>query len=305
MSSSSPSSSPSSISSFSLLPFGTVPIPRAILGKNRLGNAGVFASSSMSDMRDVFDQQGILLNYAAYVASQEIRVGGEKEGKRERKDEKRSANEFVSDKDGKGSLYLKDKCIDNEKDEEEEEEEEEEVENGFGRDIRKVQKDRGSKEKKKTTKEKNKPVTILTTLYSDFLPEIKNRKRIQQQIIETPFTFSTFASASTSTSFTSSSFPISSPSSPLPSSSFSSFSSFSPSPTNLPSIKHSLERSFKVKRQYVINLCASFVCGTFLSMDVPFSLRCAFSVEQLMVCGFDDIRRLRGFNAISHVANQN
>ncbi|KAH7825536.1 uncharacterized protein MONOS_12254 [Monocercomonoides exilis] len=40
-------------------------------------------------------------------------------------------------------------------------------------------------------------------------------------------------------------------------------------------------------------------------MEVPFSLRCAFSVEQLMVCGFDDIRRLRGLNAMTHMANQN
>ncbi|KAH7818973.1 uncharacterized protein MONOS_4400 [Monocercomonoides exilis] len=129
MSSSSPSSSSpsSSISSFSLPPLVTVPIPRAILGKSRLDNVCVFASSSVSATRDVFEPQSILLNYAAYVASQGIRVGGEKEGKEgkgEKKDEKRSANEFVSDKDGKGSLYLTNKCIDNEKDEEEEEEDE-------------------------------------------------------------------------------------------------------------------------------------------------------------------------------------
>ncbi|KAH7825177.1 uncharacterized protein MONOS_1452 [Monocercomonoides exilis] len=95
-SSSSSSSSPSfSISSFSLPPLVTVPIPRAILGKSRLGNAGVFASSSVSATRDVFEPQSILLNYAAYVASQGIRVGGEKEKKKgngEKKDEKRSAN---------------------------------------------------------------------------------------------------------------------------------------------------------------------------------------------------------------------
>ncbi|KAH7823411.1 uncharacterized protein MONOS_4684 [Monocercomonoides exilis] len=198
------SSSPSFITSFSLPPLATVPIPRAILGKSRLGNAGVFASSSVSATSDVFEPQSILLNYAEYVASQGIRVGGEKERKEERKEEKRSANEFVSDKDEKGSLCLTDKCIDNEKNEEEEEKD------GFDKVIRKAQKERGAKEKKKTTKEKNKPVTILTTLCSYFLPEIKNRKRIQQQIIETPFTFSTFASASTSSSFTSSSFPISS-----------------------------------------------------------------------------------------------
>ncbi|KAH7818050.1 uncharacterized protein MONOS_5078 [Monocercomonoides exilis] len=120
-----------------------------------------------------FEPQSILLNYAAYVASQGIRVGGEKEGKGEKKDEKMSTNEFVSDKDEKESLCLTDKCIDNEKDEEEEEEEE-----GFDKDIRKAQKERGAKEKKKTTKEKNKPVTILTTFCFDFLPEIKNRRRI-------------------------------------------------------------------------------------------------------------------------------
>ncbi|KAH7824350.1 uncharacterized protein MONOS_15140 [Monocercomonoides exilis] len=108
-SSSSPSSSIfSSISSFSLPPLLTVPIPRAILGKSRLGNAGVFASSSVSVTRDVFEPQSILLNYEAYVASQLIRVGGQKEGKGEKKDEKRSANELVCDKDEKGSLCLKD-----------------------------------------------------------------------------------------------------------------------------------------------------------------------------------------------------
>ncbi|KAH7831380.1 uncharacterized protein MONOS_13073 [Monocercomonoides exilis] len=167
-----------------------------IIGKSKLGNSCVFASSSVSATRDVFEPQSILLNYAAYVASQGIRVGGEKERKegRREKDEKRSANEFVSDKEEKGSLCLTDKCIDNEK--EEEKEEEEEVD-GFDKDVRKAQKERGEKEKKKTTKEKKKPVTILTTLCSDFLPEIKNRRRIQQHIIETPFTFSTFAYAST------------------------------------------------------------------------------------------------------------
>ncbi|KAH7822237.1 uncharacterized protein MONOS_13833 [Monocercomonoides exilis] len=148
-----PSSSPSSISSLSQ------PILCVILRKIRLDNAGVFASSSVSATRDVFEPQSILLNNAAYVASQGIRVGEEKEGKEgkgEKKDEKRSANEFVSDKDEKGSLCLTDKCIDNEKDEEEEEEEEEE-EDGFDKDIRKAQKERGAKEKMKTTKEKNKP----------------------------------------------------------------------------------------------------------------------------------------------------
>ncbi|KAH7820957.1 uncharacterized protein MONOS_11589 [Monocercomonoides exilis] len=65
------SSSPSaSISSFSLPPLVTVQIPYAILGKSRLGNAGVFASSSVSATRDVFEPQSILLNNAAYVASQ-------------------------------------------------------------------------------------------------------------------------------------------------------------------------------------------------------------------------------------------
>ncbi|KAH7832299.1 uncharacterized protein MONOS_11651 [Monocercomonoides exilis] len=170
---SSPSiSSPSSISSFSLPPLVTVKIPLAILWKSRLSNAGVFASSSVSATRDVFEPQSIPLNYAVYAASQGIRVGGEKEGKGEKKDEKRNANEFVSDKDEKESLCLTDKYIDNEKDEEEEEEE------GFVKDIRKAQKERGAKEKKKTTKEKNKPVTILTTFCFDFLPEIKNRRRI-------------------------------------------------------------------------------------------------------------------------------
>ncbi|KAH7821273.1 uncharacterized protein MONOS_8981 [Monocercomonoides exilis] len=139
------------------------------------------------------------LNHAAYVASQVIRVGGEKEGKEgkgEKKDEKRNANEFVSDKDEKGSLCLTDKYIDNEKNEDEdEEEEEEEEEDGFDKEIRKAQKERGAKEKIKMTKEKNRPVTILTTFYSDFLPEIKHRRRTEQQIIETPFTFSTFVSA--------------------------------------------------------------------------------------------------------------
>ncbi|KAH7825537.1 uncharacterized protein MONOS_12253 [Monocercomonoides exilis] len=134
------SSSPSaSISSFSLPPLVTVQIPYAILGKSRLGNAGVFASSSVSATRDVFEPQSILLNNAAYVASQGVRVGGEKEGKEgkgEKKDEKRSANEFVSDKDERGSLCLTDKCIDNEKNEGEEEEEE----YGFDKDIRKAQK---------------------------------------------------------------------------------------------------------------------------------------------------------------------
>ncbi|KAH7829170.1 uncharacterized protein MONOS_15313 [Monocercomonoides exilis] len=111
-----------------------------ILRKSRLGNAGVFASSSVSATRDVFEPQSILLNYAAYVASQGIRVRcGEKEvkeGKGEKKDEKRSENEFVSDKDEKGSLCLTNKCIDNEKNEGEEEEEED----GFDKHIRKAQK---------------------------------------------------------------------------------------------------------------------------------------------------------------------
>ncbi|KAH7825962.1 uncharacterized protein MONOS_9403 [Monocercomonoides exilis] len=187
-----------------------------ILGKSRLGNSCVFVSSSLSATRDVFEPQSSLLNYAAYVASQGIRVGGEKEGKegkegkREKKDEKRSTNEFVSDKDEKGSLCLTDKCIDNEKNEEEEDEEEEEEEDGFDKDIRNAQKERGAKEQKKTTKEKNKPVTILTTLYSDFLPEIKNQKQIQQQIIETPFTISAFSSANASFFSSTSSFSTSS-----------------------------------------------------------------------------------------------
>ncbi|KAH7815813.1 uncharacterized protein MONOS_15243 [Monocercomonoides exilis] len=75
---SSSSSSPcSSISSFLLR------IPRAILGKSRLGNAGVLARRSVSDTRDVFEPQSILLNYAAHVASQEILLGGEKEKEKE------------------------------------------------------------------------------------------------------------------------------------------------------------------------------------------------------------------------------
>ncbi|KAH7830703.1 uncharacterized protein MONOS_1785 [Monocercomonoides exilis] len=126
-----------------LPPLVTVPIPRAILGKCRLSNAGVFASSSVSAKRDVFEPQSILLNYATYVANQWIRVGREKEGKegkREKKDEKRSTNEFVSDKDEKGSLCLIDECINNEIEEEEED--------GFDKDIRKAQKEKGAKEKK-------------------------------------------------------------------------------------------------------------------------------------------------------------
>ncbi|KAH7832787.1 uncharacterized protein MONOS_15501 [Monocercomonoides exilis] len=60
MSSSSPSSSsPSSISSFSLPPLVTVPIPLVILGKSRLDNVEVFASSSVSATRDVFKPQSI------------------------------------------------------------------------------------------------------------------------------------------------------------------------------------------------------------------------------------------------------
>ncbi|KAH7821460.1 uncharacterized protein MONOS_11082 [Monocercomonoides exilis] len=116
-----------------------------ILRKSRLGNAGVFASISASATRDVFEPQSILLNYAAYVASQGIRVGGEKEGKREKKDEKRSANEFVCDKDEKGSLCLTDKCIDNEKNEGEEEEEED----GFDKHIKKAQKEEEQKKRRK------------------------------------------------------------------------------------------------------------------------------------------------------------
>ncbi|KAH7828730.1 uncharacterized protein MONOS_15580 [Monocercomonoides exilis] len=195
----SPSSSPLSVSSLSQ------PILCVILRKIRFDNGEALTSSSVSATRDVFESQSILLNHTAHVASKWFLMGYEKErkeGKREKKDEKRSANEFVSDKDEKGSMRLSDKCIDNEKDEEEEEEEEEE-EDGFDKDIRKAQKERGAKEKMKTTKEKNKPVTILTTLCSDFLSVIKNRRRIQQKIIETPFNFSTFASASTSSSFTS------------------------------------------------------------------------------------------------------
>ncbi|KAH7815947.1 uncharacterized protein MONOS_9709 [Monocercomonoides exilis] len=200
MSSSSPSSSSpsSSISSFSLPPLVTVLIPYAILGKSRLGNEGVLASSSVSATRDVFEQQRMMMNNTAYVASQGIRVGREKEGKKEKKDEKRNGNKFISDKDEKGSLSLTDKCIENEKDEVEEE-------NGFGKDIRKAQKKRGAKEKMNTTKEKNNPATILRTLCSDFLPEIKNRRRIQQQIIGTRFFFLTFIYACASISFTSSS----------------------------------------------------------------------------------------------------
>ncbi|KAH7832400.1 uncharacterized protein MONOS_9313 [Monocercomonoides exilis] len=118
-------------------------------------------------------------------------MGGEKERKEEKeeeKDEKRSAKEFVSDKDEKGSSCLKDKCIDNEKEEEEEEEEEKE-EDGFDKDIRKAQKERGAKEKMKEAETKNKYITILTTLFFDFLSEIRNRRKDQQYIIQTRFSF--------------------------------------------------------------------------------------------------------------------
>ncbi|KAH7819925.1 uncharacterized protein MONOS_11885 [Monocercomonoides exilis] len=40
-------------------------------------------------------------------------------------------------------------------------------------------------------------------------------------------------------------------------------------------------------------------------MDVPPSLRCAFPVEQLVVCCFDNIHRLRGLNSMIHIVNQN
>ncbi|KAH7818609.1 uncharacterized protein MONOS_18001 [Monocercomonoides exilis] len=70
----------STISSFSLS------TPCAILGKSRLGNAGVFASNSVSATRNVFEPQSILLNNAAYVTSQRIRVGGEKEDNGEEMD---------------------------------------------------------------------------------------------------------------------------------------------------------------------------------------------------------------------------
>ncbi|KAH7828844.1 uncharacterized protein MONOS_6154 [Monocercomonoides exilis] len=71
----SPSLSPShSISFFSQTPLVNVHTPYAILGKSRLGNEGMFASSSVSATRDVFEPQSILLNYAAYVASQGIRA---------------------------------------------------------------------------------------------------------------------------------------------------------------------------------------------------------------------------------------
>ncbi|KAH7829047.1 uncharacterized protein MONOS_16315 [Monocercomonoides exilis] len=184
------SSLSSSISSFSLPPLVTVPIPRAILGKSRLGNAGVFASSSVSATRDVFEPQSIFLNYAALSA-------------------------------------------------------------------------RNQKSKK--------------------YPAATYRNAI---------TFSPIASTNKSSSSSSSS------SSTSPSSS-------SPSSTNPPSIKHSFGGSFKVKWQNVIDLCASVVCRAFLSIDVPPSMRCPFPVVQLMICGFDDIRKQRGLNAMTHMANQN
>ncbi|KAH7821020.1 uncharacterized protein MONOS_14676c1 [Monocercomonoides exilis] len=138
------SSLSSSITSFSLL------IPCVILWKSRLGKTGVFASGSVSATRDAFEWQSKALSWAANVTSQRIVVGGEKEGKGEKKDEKRSVNEFESDKDEKGSLCLTDKCMDNEKNEEEEEEEEEDKENAIRIDNRKAQKERGAKEKLKT-----------------------------------------------------------------------------------------------------------------------------------------------------------
>ncbi|KAH7819955.1 uncharacterized protein MONOS_15080 [Monocercomonoides exilis] len=75
---SSSSSSPcSSISSFLLR------IPCGIFGKSRLCYTNVLARRSVSDTRDVFEPQSILLNYAAHVASQEILLGGEKEKEKE------------------------------------------------------------------------------------------------------------------------------------------------------------------------------------------------------------------------------
>ncbi|KAH7823409.1 uncharacterized protein MONOS_17602 [Monocercomonoides exilis] len=108
---------------------------------NAVQNKGRRREKSKAKMQ-TNEKDSILLNCAAYVASQGIQVGGEEEKKKEKKkDEKRNAYKFVSYKDEKGLLYLTDKCVDNEKNEEEEEKD------GFGRDIRKVQKDRGSKEK--------------------------------------------------------------------------------------------------------------------------------------------------------------
>ncbi|KAH7826450.1 uncharacterized protein MONOS_14381 [Monocercomonoides exilis] len=171
-----------------------------------LCNTDVFSSNSGTAAKDVLEPLSILLNQQHMCLARGFGCVVRMRGRERRRMRRGVQMRVVSYKDEKGSLCLTDKCFDNEKEEEEEEEEEEE--NGFNKDIRKAQKERGAKEKKKTTKEKNKPVTILTTLCSDFLPENKNRRRIQQQIIETPFTFSTSASASTSTSFSSSSYPI-------------------------------------------------------------------------------------------------
>ncbi|KAH7821003.1 uncharacterized protein MONOS_16071 [Monocercomonoides exilis] len=225
--------------------------------EEQIGQCKCVASSSLSATRDVFDPQSILLNYAAYVASQEILVGGEKE-KEWKKDEKRSANEFVRYKYEKGSLCLTDKCIDNKKNEEEEEED------GFDKDIRKAQK------KLNGIKGRISPYR-LKPRFAQLISQKSKIQEISSSILSNAITFSTFPSAYKSSLLTSSSFLISSPSSPSPSSS----SSFSLFPTNLLSIKHSLGRSFKEKRWNVIELCAGVVfSGFFVDRSSTFAGLC-------------------------------